>query len=47
MKTKKTKSMDELSKGYEKFINGKEVKKDGKSAFDKVIKKATKQCGSK
>lgn len=37
--------MDELTKGYEKFIEGKETKKDGKAAFDKVVKKAAKPRG--
>jgi hypothetical protein len=49
MKAKKPKSMDEVSKGYESFIKGKELKDNSKSEFDKAIKKATKpkQRGSK
>ena len=41
--------MEKLTAGYEEFIKGKQVKKAGKSAFNKVIKKATrtKARGSK
>lgn len=34
--------MDKLTKGYEKFIIGKETNKNGKDLFDKAIKKAVK-----
>ena len=51
MKTdKKSKSMREVSKGYEEFNKGREVKSNGKSLFSKAIKKAAKpkkQRGSK
>lgn len=41
--------MEKLTQGYEKFIKGQELKKNGKGAFNKAIKKAvaTKQRGSK
>jgi hypothetical protein len=43
MKSKKEKTpMEKLTQGYEKFIKGKELSKNGKSVFDKVIKKASK-----
>jgi hypothetical protein len=47
---KKTKTpMEKLTEGYEDFIKGRELNKDGKKRFDKVLKKATKpkQRGSK
>lgn len=49
MTKKKQTPMEKLTAGYEKFIKGKEVKKDGKASFDKVVKKAAKpkQGGSK
>lgn len=47
MSNKKIKTMAEVSAGYETFIKDKKVKKTGKSAFDKVIKKASKKRGSK
>lgn len=41
--------MDKLTKGYEKFIQDKELKEDGKQQFNKAIDKASKpkQRGSK
>ena len=41
--------MEKLTENYERFIKGKEVVKNSKERFDKVIKKATKpkQRGSK
>lgn len=41
--------MDKLTQGYEKFIKGQELKKDGKTSFDKTLKAAArpKQRGSK
>ncbi len=41
--------MEKLTRGYEEFIKGKEVKKDGKKLFERVIRKAVakKQRGSK
>jgi len=39
---KKEKSMAEVTKGYEKFMEGKELRKDGKKQFDKAIAKASK-----
>lgn len=47
MAKKKEKSMAELTKGYEKFIQGKELNPNGKKDFDKILKKAVKQRGSK
>ena len=50
MKKKKEKTpMEELTKGYEDFIKGKELNPKGKELFEKVIKKATttKQCSAK
>ena len=41
--TKKTKDktpMEKLTEGYEKFIKGKEINKNGKSVFNNTIKKA-------
>ena len=46
MENKKT-AMENLTKGYEKFIKGKEVKKDGKKSFERTLKKATKPRNSK
>jgi hypothetical protein len=46
-KTGKKTPMEELTKGYEKFIEATEQDPDGKDKFDKAIKKATKQRGSK
>lgn len=42
-KKKRTKSMDELAEGYEKFIQKREVREDGKEFFEKVVRKATKK----
>lgn len=44
---KKKLTMKELTKGYDKLMEGKEIKKTGKKLFEKVLKKATKQRGSK
>jgi len=43
------KTMDEVSKGYEKFIQGKELNDNGRELFEKILKKAvkSKQHGSK
>lgn len=41
-KVKKVKSMAEVTKGYEKFMEGKELRKDGKEQFEKAISKAVK-----
>lgn len=46
-KDKKKKSMDEVSKGYEKFIEGKDLDPNGAKKFDTVLKKAAKSRGSK
>lgn len=35
--------MEELTKGYEEFIKGKELEKDGKEKFEKALKKATRK----
>lgn len=34
--------MEKLTQGYEKFIKGQELKKDGKTSFDKTLKRAAK-----
>jgi hypothetical protein len=42
--------MEKLTQGYEKFIKGQGLNKDGKDQFDKAIKKAAtpkKQRGAK
>lgn len=43
------KTMDEVSKGYEKFIQGKELNDNGRELFGKALKNASKpkQRGSK
>ena len=46
-KDKKNKSMEEVSKDYEKFIAGKELDPNGAKKFDTVLKKAAKQRDSK
>lgn len=46
-KTKKNKTMVELTFGYEEYIKGKKRNKDGKKLFEKTLKKATKPRGSK
>ena len=40
MRTKKQTPMEKLTAGYEKFIEGKELKKNSKKLFNKAIKKA-------
>ena len=50
MKIKKEPSqMDKITAGYEQFIKGKKLNKNGKEIFEKAIKKASKlkQLGSK
>jgi len=47
MNKKKIKPMTQLTAGYEKFIKGKEVKKNGKTLFEKTLKKAIKPRDSK
>jgi hypothetical protein len=39
--------MDKLTEGYEEFIKGKKINKNGKKLFDKALKKAAKPRGSK
>ena len=39
-KKKERKSIDELTKGYEDFIKGKETNANGRELFEKTIKKA-------
>lgn len=50
-KNKKQKTMLEVSKGYEDFIERQELKYNGKDKFEKTLKKAaktkSKQRGSK
>lgn len=46
-KNKKQTPMEKLTKGYEKFIEGKEQTPGGKKSFDKTLKKATKPRASK
>ncbi|MDB5227298.1 MAG: hypothetical protein JWN78_1491 [Bacteroidota bacterium] len=44
MPKKEKTSMEKLTAGYEKFIKGKKLNKDGKQSFEEVIKKTvTKQ----
>lgn len=47
MKGKKKTPMEKLTQGYEKFIKGKEQNQEGKTVFDKTIKKAVKPRSSK
>jgi hypothetical protein len=42
MKSKKAKSMAELTKGFEQFISSKKTNDNNASLFEKVIKKAAK-----
>jgi hypothetical protein len=42
MESKNKTPMEKLTKGYEKFINGKELNKDGKQQFEKTLKKTVK-----
>lgn len=42
MKNRKTKSMDEVSKGFENFIAGKETNNNNRKLFEKTISKASK-----
>ena len=35
--------MEKLTAGYEEFIKGKELNKNGKKVFEKTLKKATKK----
>jgi|GEM_PF-4739128 len=47
-KSKKYKTpMEKLTQDYEKFIEDKKTNPKGKSLFNKSLKKATKQRGSK
>jgi hypothetical protein len=46
-KDKKKTPMEELTKGYEKFIAGKEVEPNGRKKFEKAIKKAVKPPAAK
>jgi hypothetical protein len=46
-KNKKKTPMEELTQGYEKFIEGKEVDPKGAEKFDKVLKKAVKPRSAK
>ncbi len=48
MKGKKKKTtMDKLTAGYEKFIEGKELNPNGQKLFNQTLKKAAKPRGSK
>jgi hypothetical protein len=48
MKGKKEKTpMEKLTAGYDKFIKGKEANPNGKTAFEKVVKKAVKPRSAK
>ena len=42
MESKNKTPMEKLTKGYEKFIKGKELNKDSKQQFEKTLKKASK-----
>lgn len=44
---KKDMTMEEVTAGYEKFIKGKKLNHNGKELFEKAVKKAVKQRGSK
>lgn len=46
-KSKKDKTMAEVTAGYETFIKDKKVNKTGDKKFEKVLKAATKPRGSK
>lgn len=46
-KDKKAKTMAEVSAGYERFIKGKELNKNGKAVFEGVLKKAVKPRSAK
>ncbi len=46
-KKKEKTPMEKLTEGYEKFIKDKKTDKGGKQAFEKALKEATKQRGSK
>lgn len=46
-KNKSKSPMEKLTQGYEKFIKGKELKKDGEKVFQRTLKKAAKPRGSK
>lgn len=46
-KDDKLSPMEKLTKGYEKFMEGKEVDPDGAEKFDKALKKAVKPRASK
>ena len=39
--------MNELTKGYEQFIKGKEQREDGKENFERTIKKEIKKGSNK
>jgi len=45
--SKKMTPMEKLTHGYEKLIEGKEANPNGKEKFEKALKKATKQRGSR
>lgn len=47
VKKKKILSMDELVANAEKVLKGKPAANDGKELFEKTLKKAVKQRGSK
>ncbi len=47
IKKKKRLSMDELTANAEKVLKGKPVHNNGKELFEKTLKKAVKQRGSK
>ena len=41
-KNKRQTPMEKLTQGYEKFVEGKDLKKNGKEQFNKAIMKAAK-----
>ena len=48
MKSKKQQTpMEKLTANYERLIKGKQTNNNGKELFEKTVKKATKQRGSK
>jgi hypothetical protein len=46
-KSKKDKTMADVTAGYETFIKDKKVNKTGGKKFEKAVKSAAKQRGSK
>jgi hypothetical protein len=47
IKADKKTPMEELTKGYEEIISGKEIDPDGAAKFNKTLKKSVKSRGAK